>query len=206
MPKANPWSRSHGLDGAQVVLYAGTLGRKHDPSLLLALAHALPDARVVVISEGVGADRLRELARGRVSLVQMPLQPIDRLSEVLATADLLVAILDGDASVFSVPSKVLTYLTAGRPILAAIPSVNLAARTIIAARAGRVTEPGERHAFVAAAQQLLETPAAAEAAGLAGRAYAERAFDIDAITDRFESVVLDRVIKPDHSWSSRSRS
>ena len=42
----------------QVLLYAGTLGRKHDPTLLTDLARALPDARVVVVAEGAGLLRV----------------------------------------------------------------------------------------------------------------------------------------------------
>ena len=42
---------------------------------------------------------------------------------MLASADVLVALLETDAGAFSVPSKVLTSLSAGRPILAAIPAV-----------------------------------------------------------------------------------
>ena len=198
MPKANPWAQVHGLDRVPVILYAGTLGRKHDPGQLLALADALPDARVVVVSEGAGAERLAEVGRGRTNLVLLPLQPIERLGEVLATADLLVAILDEDANVFSVPSKVLTYLTAGRPILAAIPSVNLAARTILAAEAGRVVQPGSVEALIAAAGSLLADPESASSAGLAGRAYAEREFAIGPITDRFESV-LEAAVQLGHS-------
>ncbi|HEY6608267.1 MAG TPA: glycosyltransferase family 4 protein [Candidatus Limnocylindria bacterium] len=189
MPKANAWAQVHGLDRVPVALYAGTLGRKHDPGLLLALADAVPDARVVVVAEGAGADRLRELGRGRTNLVVLPLQPIERLPEVLATADLLVAILDEDASIFSVPSKVLTYLTAGRPILAAIPSVNLAARTITESGAGRVVDPGATEAFIAAARAVLDAPGDDGDAGRAGREYAEREFAIGPIADRFESVL-----------------
>ena len=52
----------------------------------------------------------------------LPYQPFGRLSEVLASADVLVALLESDAGAYSVPSKVLTYLAAGRPILGAIPA------------------------------------------------------------------------------------
>jgi glycosyltransferase involved in cell wall biosynthesis len=191
LPQRNPWSESHGFADVRVLLYAGTLGRKHDPSLLVSLADALPDAVLVVVAEGAGAERLRQLRPQRQNLVLMPLQPAEQLSAVLATADILLAILDPDANVFSVPSKVLTYLAAGRPILAAIPSVNLAARTILAADAGRVVEPTDRAGWVAAAAALLADDDARMAAGTAGREYSERSFDIGTITDRLEAVLAD---------------
>jgi len=42
---------------------------------------------------------------------------------------------------YSVPAKVLTYITAGRLILASIPAENLAARTILSATAELTTDP-----------------------------------------------------------------
>ena len=189
MPKSNPWSKVHGLDRLPTFLYSGTLGRKHDPGLLVALADALPDARVVVVAEGTGVEQLRAAGRTRPNLLLLPLQSIERLPEVLATADVLVALLEPDASVFSVPSKVLTYLTAGRAILAAIPAVNQAARTIAEAEAGQVAEPGDAGWFTRAGRSLMDDPAGRDEAGRAGRTYAEASFGIEPIADRFERVL-----------------
>ena len=111
---------------------------------------------------------------------------------MLASADVLVALLETDAGAFSVPSKVLTYLSAGRPILAAIPAVNRAARTIADAGAGIVVEPGDRGALVNAAQRLASDDALRGACAAAWRRYADTAFDIEAITDRFEAVLSRR--------------
>lgn len=190
-PRANAWSAEHGLDGRSVLLYSGTLGLKHDPALLLELARAAQardDAVVVVISEGLGADWLREHGRDVPALVQLPFQPFARLPEVLGTADVLLAILEPEASVFSVPSKVLSYHCAGRPILAAIPPENLAARIIERAGSGVVTAPGDAAGFVAAAHGLLDAPEVRSAMGAAARRYAEVTFDIEDITDRFENI------------------
>jgi glycosyltransferase involved in cell wall biosynthesis len=57
--KRNRWSEANGLGDVPVLMYAGTLGRKHDPALLVHLAQALPDVKVVVVAEGAGADALR---------------------------------------------------------------------------------------------------------------------------------------------------
>jgi glycosyltransferase involved in cell wall biosynthesis len=200
LPKDNAWSREKGLADVPVFLYAGTIGLKHDPSLLLDLAERLPDARIVVISEGIGADWLRDHGGETANLTLLPFQPFDRLSEVLATADVLVAILESDAGAFSVPSKVLTALAAGRAILGAIPRSNLAARTIERAGAGTVVDPGDRTGFIEAGRAMLSDPTARQTAGRAARAYAESAFDIDTIADRFEAIVLDAVAS-----SARSR-
>jgi glycosyltransferase involved in cell wall biosynthesis len=194
LPRDNAWSREHGLASKRVALYAGTLGLKHDPSLLVALARATaddPDVAVVVVSEGLGADWLRE-QRDRLALTNLhllPYQPWDRMPEVFATGDVVLALLEPEAGVFSVPSKVLSYLCAGRPIVGAMPPENLAARSIERAGAGVVVAPGDTAAFVAAASSLLADAPRRLAAGAAARAYAEETFDIDRIADRFESLL-----------------
>jgi colanic acid biosynthesis glycosyl transferase WcaI len=188
-PKENGWSAEQGLVGSDVLLYAGTLGRKHDPSLLLALADALPGAVVVVIAEGAGMDWLRRHGATRENVRLLPYQPSSSLSDVLGAADVLVALLEEDASVFSVPSKVLTYLAAGRPILAAIPPENHAARTITRLNAGRVVPPSMADELVGAAREMLADPEERKRAAAAGRAYAERTFDIGRVADSFDRVL-----------------
>ena len=189
-PRDNPWSREHGLSNVPVLAYTGTLGRKHNPEMLTALAEAIPEARILVVSEGVGATWLRERAHLHSNMIVLPLQPAARLTEVLRTADLLIALLEHDASEFSEPSKVLTYLTAGRPILAAIPATNQAAMTIREAGAGVAVDPADTAGFIAAARDLLGDGDARTRAGERGAAYARARFAIETITDQFERVLL----------------
>ena len=188
------WAAAHGLAGHTVLLYSGTLGLKHNPALLLELARAVgrrDDARVVVISEGRGADWLRSATAEapEPALVLLPFQPYEVLAEVLASADVLLAILEPEAGAFSVPSKVLSYHCAGTPILAAIPSENLAARVIVGAGSGVVVEPTDEAAFVRAAVELLDDPAAVRLMGHRARTYAEDTFDIVPIATRFEQIL-----------------
>jgi len=187
------WAAEHGIQGSRVVLYAGTLALKHNPALLLELALGLPDAVVVVAAEGPGADWLQASGEGVRNLRVIPLQPYSRLSEMLGSADLLVAVLEPDASTFSVPSKVLTYLAAGRAILAAVPVANGAAEIILRAGAGLVVDPQDPAGMVAAARQLLADPERLRTCGAAGRAFAEATFDVERITDRFEAIFYETV-------------
>jgi colanic acid biosynthesis glycosyl transferase WcaI len=191
--KSNRWAREHGLADVPVFLYAGTLGLKHDPSIILGLAKNLPDTKVAVVSEGIGADWLRDHGASTRNLMVLPFEPFDRLSEVLGSADVLLVILEPDAGAFSVPSKVLTCLAAGRAVLAAIPRSNLAAKTILRVKAGMVVDPGDTNAFIEAGRLLIADSARRETFGRAGRAYAETAFAIGPITDRFEAILRDLV-------------
>jgi colanic acid biosynthesis glycosyl transferase WcaI len=193
-PRANAWGMEHGLEGQTVVLYSGTLGMKHNPDLLVRLAQAMQDAgegRMVVVSEGESVEYLRR-RRDELGLQNLDLlgfQPFSALPDVLASADVLVAILEPSAGVFSVPSKVLTYHCAGRAILLAVPSENLCARIVLENGSGVVAPPTDADEFVRQGMRLVSDAAFREEAGKNARAYAERTFDIEAITDRFEVVL-----------------
>ena len=193
-PKQNAWSEAFDLAEKQVLLYSGTLGMKHNPEILLNLALQWKDddsVRVVVITEGIGADWLREkrTEHSLEGLVVLPYQPFEEFPDVLASADVLLAILEPDAGVFSVPSKVLTYLCAGRAVLLAVPPENLAAQIVRRTESGVVVPPTAPTAFVHEAAKLLEDDKRRNAAAQNARAYAETTFDIEQITDRFEPIL-----------------
>lgn len=190
----NEWAREAGVAGARLAIYSGTLGLKHDPSLLLAAADRLAeasDAKVVVVSEGKGADWLRaqlEL-RPRPNVVLLPYQPWAHMPMVLGSATVLLVLLQAEAGRYSVPSKLLTYLCSGRAIVAAVPAENLAARVLGESGAGTVVRPHDAESFASAVHALLTDDEAARVAGSAGRAYATNTFDIGRITDQFERVL-----------------
>ena len=196
-PKENSWARAHGVADRPCLLYSGTLGLKHQPHLLTALARTVAPAPVVVVSEGVGADWLTaEKARGGLeNLRLLPFQPYHAMSDVFGAADVLVSLLERDAGVFSVPSKILSYMCAERALLAAVPAENLSARIIEGAGAGVVVAPDDWKGFCAGARGLLDDDVTRRCHALAAGAYARAHFDIRTITDRFEAVI-DRALPP----------
>ena len=196
-PQDNPWSREHDLAGRFVFLYSGTIGMKHNPALLVDLAASMrehPDVMVVVISEGEKAEWIsREIAaRGITNLKLLPLQPWERMAEVLSAGSVLTALLGEESGAFSVPSKVLSYLCAGRPLLLSVPEPNLAARIVsgamTGARSGLVAPPGDDAAFIAAAHTLHQDHARCQEFARNALAYAENTFDIARIAARFTRV------------------
>jgi colanic acid biosynthesis glycosyl transferase WcaI len=193
LPRDNDWAREQNLVEKKVLLYSGTLGLKHNPSLLLNTAmHFREDDTVVmaVISEGIGAEWLKGSARANAlsNIVILGFQPYERLPEVFATADVLLALLESDAGVFSVPSKVMSYHCAGRPLLAALPRDNLARRTIERAGSGIAVDPEDEAGFTNAADELLRRADVRSELGRKARRYAEQTFALGPITDRFEDV------------------
>jgi colanic acid biosynthesis glycosyl transferase WcaI len=188
-PKENEWVARQGLLGKRILLYSGALGFKHNPRLFLDLANEFredPDVRIVVISEGYGAEWLSQRRQAFPGLVLLPFQAAADFPKALVSADVLIAILEPDAARYSVPSKVLTYMTAGRPILAAIPAENLAARTILAASAGVIADPEDPGEFCRLARSLMQDADRRDQFGTAALAYARANFEIDEIASRFE--------------------
>lgn len=191
----NDWSREREIPRDRLrLLYSGTLGRKHNPLLLIRLLRLLEDAGVrahlTVVSEGVGAELLRSSAGPGDELTVLPFQPMDRLSEVLSSADALVALLEPEASTFSIPSKVLSYLAAGRPIVGLMPRNNAAANAIHAV--GSVTADPDDDGLQQVAgwlSSLTSGSTAWEKLGVRSRKHAEREFDIDVIGPRFEHLL-----------------
>jgi glycosyltransferase involved in cell wall biosynthesis len=192
LPRENAWAQEHGLTGHPVFLYSGTLGFKHDPSLLLELARwaGRHGAVAVVVSEGPGSDWLAEHGRDEPALRLLPYQPHERLPEMLASADVLVALLEPEAGAFSVPSKVLSYLCAARPLLVSVPPDNLAARVVERSEGGVVVRPGDASALLGAAERLLADGVLRAELGRRARAYAERAFDVDSVARHMEEILV----------------
>jgi len=191
--KDNMWSQTHSLADKTCLLYAGTLSMKHNPEVILQLALQMQgddSVRLVVISQGMGADYLQKEkhVRNLDNLILLPYQPKHVFPDILATADILMAVLEPDAGIFSVPSKVLTYLCAARPLLLAIPKDNLAARIVRRIQAGSIVPPDDPQAFIHAAMTLIAEPSTREAMGRRARRYAHETFDIESITDRFSAV------------------
>ena len=204
-PRDNDWARAQGLGPGPRHLYSGTLALKHNPGLLAALAGRVSrdgsGGEVVLVSAGAGADRLA--AQVVPGLRILPLQPFEAFADVLGAADVLLCVIERDAGAFSVPSKVLSYLCAGRPIVLAAPAENLAARIVRDTGAGRVVDPEDTEGFVAAARAFAADPDSARRAGDAGRAYALANFDLERVTDRFETLLRDVATGPAPSGRSR---
>ena len=129
---------------------------KHDPGLLLDVAAATRedfDVVVVVVSQGPGREWLERERSTVENLVLLDYQPYDVLPEVLASGDVLITLLEPDAGQFSVPSKILSNLCAGRPQVVAVPAENLGARTVERSGGGVVVDPRNRAAFVDAVRR-----------------------------------------------------
>lgn len=185
------------------LVYAGTIGRKHNPKLLVELLRAALErgipASMVVVSEGEAAEELAAIAAAEPSLPLrvLPFQPAAELPDVLGSADVLVALLEPDATKFSIPSKVLSYMAAGRPILGLMPEENPAAVDILAT-GGKVASPTSEgaHSAVGWLDSLHNDRTLVTSIGRRSRETAELKFDITKVGNEFEEILASSTHNP----------
>lgn len=192
-PKSNTWSEELGLDTKLVVLYSGTLGLKHNPALIANAAKKLKnntEVAFVVISEGIGAEILKKEKEDLKlnNLLVLPYQHYPLISKVLGSADVLLSILEKDAALFSVPSKVLTYLCAQKAIVLSVPGENLSAKIVTDTNSGYCFEPDDEDGFINGITALLNNDELRKTMGQNGRKYAEESFGIAHIADEFIAI------------------
>jgi colanic acid biosynthesis glycosyl transferase WcaI len=192
-PKNNPWALTHNLSDRFVFLYAGILGLKHNPSLFVDLSKAfksIPKVAVVIVNDGAAGNWLREkkTAEHLENLVLLPFQPAEVFPQMLGSADVLISILNDEAGAYSVPSKVLSYMCAAKPLLLAVPTKNLAARMVTQNDAGLVSSPLDIASWIKNAKSLYMDPKLVIRKGRNARNYADEFFNIEQITDKFEAL------------------
>ena len=158
------------------VLYAGTLGLKHNPSILIGFADLLreykSEIRLVVVSEGLGREYLHKLENNRENVILMDFLPLNQFKLLLQNAITTLTILENSASEYSVPSKVMTYFAAGKSMIAFVSKENQAAQFITSSNAGYVAEDGQYAEAVRFAINLSENDFARQKMENNARAFA----------------------------------
>jgi glycosyltransferase involved in cell wall biosynthesis len=149
------------------------------------------DIRIVVVSGGDHLAWLRseKEMRGLDNLVLLDFQPAEVYPQVLASGDVLMGILNAEAGDYAVPSKVMTYLCAQRPILLSSPVGNAAAQIVTRAGAGLVSAPDDLAGLMNHAEHLYRHDALRDEMGRSGRDYAVRHFDLHNICQVFEEII-----------------
>jgi colanic acid biosynthesis glycosyl transferase WcaI len=190
LPRVNAWRRGQGIDeGTFVVLYAGTIGLVSGAQYVVEAAQMLRREGVLFlfVGEGLVRDEIA-LRAGRLGLGNMrflPFQPRDRLAEVQATADVsLVTLLPGQGKT-SVPSKVLGYMAASRPVVAGVEEDTDTAHWVSTARCGLVAPPQDAAALADAIRRLRADEALRQRMGDNGRRYLLEHHSKAPVLDRY---------------------
>jgi len=191
----NTYRQELGLVGKTVLLYSGNLGNKQGLELLAPLAESFAsDASVHFLFCGDGAFRpqLEALVAHRKNVTLVPLQPVERLGELLNAADIHLLPQRAGAADLVMPSKLTGMLSSGRPVLATADAGTMLAEVINGGGAplGTVVPTTDAAALHRAARQLVDAPARRAELGRNARAYAVRELGREEVLRRFEDKLL----------------
>jgi len=171
-----------------VALYSGNMGSKQGLEILADVARLMverPDLVFVFCGNGAGRADLLERCQGLPNVRFLDLQPVSKLPDLLATADIHLLPQRADAADLVMPSKLTGMLASARPVVAtAHEGTDLA--TVVTG-CGLVVSPGNPEAMAEAINTLTNDKTMRETLGAAGYEYAHAHLDSEAVLGRFES-------------------
>jgi glycosyltransferase involved in cell wall biosynthesis len=186
-------------DDRTVVLHAGNMGAKQALENVIEAARVAgsirPDMLFVLMGDGSRRRDLEALARGTANMQFLDPQPADIFPDVLAAADVLLVNERATVRDMSLPSKLTSYFSAGRPVIAAVRSDGTTAAEVQRSGGGEVVPPGGARALVDAIAALVADPIRSAALGARGRKYASEYLGEEAAADRsvaFAAALLGR--------------
>jgi colanic acid biosynthesis glycosyl transferase WcaI len=181
----------------KVVLYSGNMGAKQGIETLAdaaALLAARADVTFVFCGSGAAKASLIERCAGLTNCVFIPLQPVERLNELLNLADIHVLPQRGDAADLVMPSKLTGMFASGRAVVA-MARHGTGLYDAVSPR-GVVVPPDNVKALVAAITVLVSDRERRAALGRAARHYAERALSPESTIRTFEERLATLVREP----------
>ena len=165
-----------GWGSRPVALHAGSMGEKQGLEYLVEAGRiaqrAGSDLLFVLMGHGSRRAEMEGLARGcpNVQVID-PVEQADVTSTMQAAEVLLVCERPGVREM-ALPSKLTSYFTAGRPVVASTHPEGTSAALIREADAGRLVQPGDAEAIYNVIIELLADPEIAQIHGASGRLYA----------------------------------
>jgi colanic acid biosynthesis glycosyl transferase WcaI len=175
----------------KIILFSGTLGGKQGLMVIPEASRLLArrqDILFVVCGDGVMKPQL-EVASADLNNVRfLPLQPFERLGQLLGLADIHLLPQSPEAADLVLPSKLSGMLASGRPVIATCQSGTEIARVV--SQCGLVVAPEDGAALAAAIEQLVDNDEARQQFGAQALHYAEENFDKNAVLERLNEQLL----------------
>lgn len=199
LPKSNPFAMEQGLDKDFIVLYAGNMGFSQGLEHVLEAARLLADEeiRFVLVGEGAAKDSLLATANScqLKNVTFLPFQPRARLPEVLATADISLVTLRQGMGFNSLPSKTLSILASGRPLVVSIDPGSDTWNLVERSESGIQVPPEDSARLAEAIRTLKQKPALRDQMGQNGRRYALLHHSPQSAAEAFEKILTEASAK-----------
>ena len=174
-----------------IALYSGSMGEKQGLEILIEAARNLiseSNLHFFMCGHGAAYTRLREIGDGLVNITWLPLQPLEKLNDLLNVADIHLLPQRADAADLVMPSKLSGMLASGRPVVATVnPGTEV--WKVVQGR-GITVAPDDAQAFAAAIRELAGDAERRESLGRAAREYALAELDKEQVLSRFEAELV----------------
>jgi len=151
------------------------------------------DIRLVCVGEGLLKDGMLANARrrGLANLTFLPFQPRERVADMQSAADVMLLTSSQRMGASSVPSKLITYLAVGRPVICAVTFDSEIAALVRQYELGMVVAPEDPDAVAAAIVSLRGIgPQALSVIGQRAREVALHRFSLEVAVGNFEALLL----------------
>ena len=172
-PFENEFIKENNLEDKFIVQYAGRMGRTHNLEVLLEAANLMSDERILFQFIGEGAKKATLQAFVETNNLQnvqfLPYQPMEKLPQMLSSADIAVVCLDGSFTGLSVPSKSYGVMAGGTPILGFLDAEGEIGRTIKELECGIVLPKPTAKEVANVIDSLVNDHEKLEAMGRSGR-------------------------------------
>ena len=192
LDRPSPLRAELGISANEIVaLYSGTMARKQGLEIMAEAARRLcgtSGLRFVFCGEGPGKAALARLTSAFPNVQWIPLQPFERLNDLLNLADIHLLPQRADAADLVMPSKLTGMLASGRPVVATAAANTQLAHAVEGR--GIVVEPGDAAAFADAVELLARDPDWRERLGRRAREYAIAELEKETVLYRFEQDLL----------------
>jgi colanic acid biosynthesis glycosyl transferase WcaI len=192
LPYPSSFRQELGIDENTVVaLYSGSMGKKQGLDLLVDVARRLSyrsDLRFVYCGEGFYRQVLAEKSKNLTNVSFIPLQPTQRLNDLLNLADIHLLPQRADAADLVMPSKLTGMLASGRPVVATAHDGTQLGSAVHGL--GIVVPPGDADAFASAVLGLADDKQLRLMLGQKARKYALTHLDSPVILNLFEQSIV----------------
>jgi colanic acid biosynthesis glycosyl transferase WcaI len=182
------------------VVHTGNIGLKHDLGNLVEaarLCRSEPDVQFVIVGDGSQRASVESQAVDVPNLTFIDPLDEDNYPLALAAADLLMVNERPGVADMSLPSKLTSYLSTGRPVLAAVTEDGATARELRrTGGAALMVPPGQPAAIVEALLDLRLDPPRRARMAYAGQTYAEVTLGEPAATTRLDALIVQCLSAP----------
>lgn len=175
----------------KVVLFSGSLGGKQGLMVLPAAARILArraDMLFVICGDGVMKAQLQAASADLNNVRFLPLQPFERLGQLLGLADIHLLPQSPEAADLVLPSKLSGMLASGKSVIATCMEGTEIARVV--SQCGLVVAPEDGAALAVAIENLVDDGAARQQLGLKALDFAKENFDKNTVLARLNAQLL----------------